>query len=152
MACVGERMPAWVAEGYGEYAKRLSPALPLTLVEVPMAARTRRGDVTRWRREEGERLLQALPKDCRLVALDVQGQGCSTEALARTLAGWMTEGRSVAFLVGGPDGLDEACLARAEWRWSLSPLTFPHPLVRVILAEQLYRAVSLLRHHPYHRA
>ncbi|CAK0775736.1 Ribosomal RNA large subunit methyltransferase H [Gammaproteobacteria bacterium] len=145
-------MPAWVTEGFREYAKRLPPALSLTLVEVPMAARTRRGDVARWRQEEGARLLQALPRDCHLVALDVKGRGCSTEALARTLSDWMTEGRPVAFLVGGPDGLDEACLARAAWRWSLSPLTFPHPLVRVILVEQIYRALSLLRHHPYHRA
>ena len=145
-------MPAWVTEGFHEYAKRLPPSLSLTLLEVPLAARARRGDVARWRREEGERLLQRLPKDCRLVALDVKGRSCSTGDLALTLENWMTEGRPVALLVGWPDGLDEACLARAEWCWSLSPLTFPHPLVRVILAEQIYRAVSILHHHPYHRA
>ena len=104
------------------------------------------------RREEGLRLLAALPKGAQLVALDERGTAWSTAQLARELAGWLGEGRDLALLIGGPEGLDEACRARADRLWSLSPLTFPHPLVRVILAEQLYRAWSLLGGHPYHRA
>ena len=97
-------------------------------------------------------MLKAVPKNCRVLALDVRGSSWSTETLSDKLAGWMSDGRDLALLVGGPEGLAPACLAQAEGRWSLSPLTMPHPLVRVVVAEQLYRAWSLLRHHPYHRA
>jgi len=96
-------------------------------------------------------MLAAVPKGSRIVALDVEGKAWSTPQLARQLDGWMQGGRNIAILVGGPEGFDPACLAAAEQRWSLSPLTFPHPLVRIIVAEQLYRAHSLLQGHPYHR-
>jgi 23S rRNA (pseudouridine1915-N3)-methyltransferase len=97
-------------------------------------------------------MLKAVPPRARVVALDVQGRSWSTEHLAASLAGWLGEGRDLALLVGGPEGLAAECLARADIRWSLSPLTFPHPLVRIILAEQIYRAWTLLHGHPYHRA
>ncbi|MBK1619894.1 23S rRNA (pseudouridine(1915)-N(3))-methyltransferase RlmH [Lamprobacter modestohalophilus] len=167
LLCVGRRMPTWVNEGFAEYAKRLPPSCALSLVEIEPAARGKglgRGRTKTGQRaqlspaerdrlltEEGERLLKATPNTALAVALDVRGRAWSTEALARELEAWMAGGRDLAFLVGGPDGLSHDCLARAEQRWSLSPLTFPHPLVRVILAEQLYRAWTLTQGHPYHR-
>jgi 23S rRNA (pseudouridine1915-N3)-methyltransferase len=104
------------------------------------------------RREEGERLLRAVPKGGLVIALDERGDAWDTAWLATELSGWLAGGREPALLVGGADGLSAECLQRAERRWSLSALTFPHPLVRVILAEQLYRAWTLVKGHPYHRA
>ncbi len=149
--CIGNRMPRWVQDGYEEYAKRLPQECTLRLVEIAPGWRGKGADVARAVREEGERMLGAIPRDCRVLALDVKGKSWDTRQLADQLAGWMQEGRDVALLVGGPEGLAEACLQRADGCWSLSPLTLPHPLVRIVVAEQLYRAWSLLRHHPYHR-
>jgi 23S rRNA (pseudouridine1915-N3)-methyltransferase len=158
---IGQRMPRWVDEGYAEYAKRLPPSCALELIELPggLAGKGARGrgaalpdgELPRLRRDEGERLLAAVPARSRIVALDVRGRAWSSEELAAQLADWLADGRDVALLVGGPNGLAEDCLARAEQRWSLSALTLPHPLVRVVLAEQLYRAWSQLEGHPYHR-
>ncbi|KAA6187269.1 23S rRNA (pseudouridine(1915)-N(3))-methyltransferase RlmH [Thiohalocapsa marina] len=152
---VGRRMPGWVADGYAEYARRMPPECALELVEIEPGQRGRgrlgAAELDRLRRDEGERLLKAVPNGALVVALDVRGRPWSTEQLAQQLDGWLGSGRDPALLVGGADGLAESCLARAEQRWSLSPLTFPHPLVRVILAEQLYRAWSILSGHPYHR-
>lgn len=148
---VGRRMPGWVNEGYADYARRLPPECGLHLHDIEPARRLKGGQPARYRAEEGQRILKALPKNVVALALDVEGRAWSTEALARELSEWLADGRDRALLIGGPDGLDEACLARAEQRWSLSRLTFPHPLVRVILAEQFYRAWSLLQGHPYHR-
>lgn len=149
---IGNKMPPWVSEGYREYAKRLPGECALALTEIPAGHRGKGADLQRTIKEEGERMLAAIPKGAFVVALDVLGKPWSTEALAGQLGDWMRLGRDVALLVGGPEGLCEHCLAMADLRWSLSPLTFPHPLVRVILAEQLYRAWTLLRNHPYHRA
>jgi len=152
---IGRRVPGWVDAGFTEYAKRLPPECALELVEIEPAQRGKAkpsaGDRARIRRDEGERLLKALPPEALAVALDVAGKPWSTEQLADELTAWMASGRDPALLVGGADGLSEACLARAERRWSLSRLTFPHQLVRVILAEQIYRAWSITRGHPYHR-
>jgi len=157
---IGQRMPSWVDAGFEDYARRLPPECQLLLKALPGGlagkgrarnARVDDGELPRLRRDEGERLLAAVPMQARIVALDVGGRGWSSEQLAAQLAGWLAEGRDIALLVGGPNGLSEACLARAEQRWSLSPLTLPHPLVRVVLAEQLYRAWSQLKGHPYHR-
>lgn len=116
-----------------------------------MAKRTKAADTGRLIQQEGERMLGALPKGARVVALDVRGRPWSTQQLAGQLEAWMAGGRDVALLVGGPDGLAPECLERAEQTWSLSPLTLPHPLVRVVVAEQLYRAWSITQGHPYHR-
>jgi 23S rRNA (pseudouridine1915-N3)-methyltransferase len=148
---VGTRVPRWVDDGYREYAKRLPPECALGLVEIPPGRRGKRTDPSRAVAEEAQRLLKAVPGGSRVIALDVHGASWTTERLSTNLAGWLGEGRDLALLVGGPDGLGGECLARADGRWSLSPLTFPHPLVRVIVAEQIYRAWSLLRGHPYHR-
>ena len=145
-------MPDWVEKGYAEYAGRLPRECALHLLEIPAGKRGSHGDLARIVRAEGERLLAAVPTGSHLIALDERGQEWNTVELAEQLSGWLQEGRDVSLLIGGPDGLDAACRERAERRWSLSRLTLPHPLVRVIVAEQLYRAWSLLRNHPYHRA
>ena len=152
LIAVGNRMPRWVDEGYQEYARRLPAECRLKLVEITPGHRGKGGDLQRTLRNEGERMLKAIPKGCRVVTLEVGGRAWDTPALADRLGTWMGDGLDLALLVGGPEGLDESCLRRADQRWSLSPLTLPHPLVRVVLAEQLYRAWSLLRNHPYHRA
>ncbi len=149
---VGERMPAWVADGFAEYRKRLSRDLPLELVEIPLGARGKGRDPARAIADEGAAVLAALPKDAHVVALDSRGKSWSSEHLAEELACWRMAGRDLAILIGGPDGHAPDVLARADQRWSLGPLTLPHMLVRLVVAEQLYRAVSILGGHPYHRA
>jgi 23S rRNA (pseudouridine1915-N3)-methyltransferase len=124
----------------------------LNLIEVTPGMRTRSGSVARAVADEGRRMEQKIPRDCQVVALDVGGRAWSTEDLSARLGEWLGGGRDVALLVGGPDGLADNCLARADSRWSLSALTLPHPLVRVLVAEQLYRAWTLTSGHPYHRA
>lgn len=151
LLAVGTRVPAWVQAGFADYARRLPGPYRLELTEIPPARWMRAGDVERLKREEGRRLLAAAPTAAFLVALDVQGRMRSSEALARELGVWQGSGRPVAFLVGGAEGLSDECLEAASDHWSLSPLVFPHALVRVILAEQLYRAYSSLTGQPYHR-
>ena len=145
-------MPGWVNEGYREYARRLPRECKLVLKEITPGQRPKSGNVQRAIAEEGTRMLAAIPSGQRVIALEVQGRNWSTEQLCGQLGTWMQDGRDVSLLVGGPDGLSKDCIARAEQCWSLSPLTLPHPLVRVLLAEQLYRAWSLMAGHPYHRA
>ena len=152
LLAVGQKMPRWVSDGYREYADRLRGELQLELTEIPPGKRKRSSDIARLIDQEGERLLAAVPARANIIALDVTGKPWSTEKLASEMEGWFASGDDMALLVGGPDGLSRACLERANARWSLSAMTFPHPLVRVIVAEQLYRALSILRNHPYHRA
>ncbi len=151
LIAVGVRMPAWVRAGYEDYARRLPPECRLRLVEIAPERRGRRPDLRRLLAAEGRRMLAAVPRDSRVVALDAGGREWSTPELARRLGDWLAGGRDLALLVGGPEGLDPACLDRAAEHWSLSRLILPHPLVRVVVAEQLYRAASILRGHPYHR-
>lgn len=151
LICVGRRMPDWVESGYLEYAKRLPPECALNPIEVEPLRRGKTAGTGQAREEEALRIERSIPKGCGVVALDGRGQAWSTEDLARQLAAWMGEGRDRALLVGGADGLADSILARSDQCWSLSRLTFPHPLVRVILAEQIYRAWTLLKGHPYHR-
>lgn len=152
LIAVGERMPAWVAEGFAEYRKRLSHELPLELVELRPGARGKGRDDARAMQDEGAAMLGALPHDIHVVALDGRGKAWSSEDVATELAKWRMSGRDLAFLVGGPDGHAAEVLARADQRWSLGPLTLPHMLVRLVLAEQLYRATTIVAGHPYHRA
>lgn len=150
LVAVGTRMPGWVDEGYEEYAGRMPRECRLALRALKLGQRGRGADPLRAVADEGRRLLAA-SEGCTRVCLDVRGEAVDTPGLARKLALWLREGRDVAFLVGGPDGLPADCLEAANWRWSLSPLTLPHGLVRVLLAEQLYRAWTVLSKHPYHR-
>jgi len=149
---VGQRVPDWVERGYQDFARRLPPECRLHLTEIAAARRTKGADTDRLRAAEGERLLAALPRDAYAVALEVGGASWSTAQLAARLAAWMQGGRDVALLVGGPDGLAPECLRRADALWSLSALTLPHALVRIVVAEQIYRAWTLYKGHPYHRA
>jgi len=152
LIAVGERMPAWVADGFAEYRKRLSHELPLELVEIKLGARGKGRDSARAIADEGAAVRAALSRDAHVVALDVAGSSWSSEQLAAELKRWRMDGRDLAFLIGGPDGHAPEILAGAKQRWSLGPLTLPHMLVRLLVAEQLYRACSLLANHPYHRA
>jgi 23S rRNA (pseudouridine1915-N3)-methyltransferase len=151
LIAIGDRMPAWVEAGYGEYAKRLPRECRLALHEIPARKRTASGDIARIVEEEGERLLAAVPKGARIVALDRGGRPLDTQQLAARLRAQMGSGEDLALLIGGPEGLSKACLTRATESWSLSPLTLAHPVVRVVLAEQLYRAWSIITNKPYHR-
>lgn len=148
---VGQRPPLWIQNGYEDYAKRLPPECTLVLHEVPLGRRSKGQDTTRAIHDEGTRILAAIPRHADVIALDIQGRALSTPQLTDTLKQWLQNGQDLALLVGGPDGLAPQCLTRAQWRWSLSPLTLPHALVRVLLAEQIYRAWSVLQGHPYHR-
>jgi len=151
LIAVGERMPAWIHTGFEEYRKRLGPECSLQLHEIPAEKRSSGQDVTRLLQKEAARILAALPRDCHVVALERQGKSWSTTELADKLRQWMQSGRDVALLIGGPEGLASDAQQRAQEQWSLSALTFPHPLVRVMVAEQVYRAYSILKNHPYHK-
>jgi 23S rRNA (pseudouridine1915-N3)-methyltransferase len=152
LLCITNRQPGWVAQGYQEYARRMRGSVRLELTEIPLCKRRGSQPVDRSVADEGERLLRQVPPGAFVVALDAGGQAWTTTRLAARLERWQRRGREVALLIGGPDGLAPACLERAEARWSLSALTLPHGLVRVVVAEALYRAHSLNEGHPYHRA
>ncbi|CAN5598526.1 23S rRNA (pseudouridine(1915)-N(3))-methyltransferase RlmH [soil metagenome] len=152
LIAVGERPPTWVAEGFGEYQKRLSHWLPLELVEITPGMRGKGRDAMRAVQDEGARVLAALPRQGLVVALDGRGNAWSSAQLAQRLERWRGLGRDLAVLIGGPEGHAPEVLARADETWSLGPLTLPHMLVRLLCAEQLYRAAALLANHPYHRA
>ena len=151
MVAVGQRMPAWVEAGFDEYARRMPRETPLELLQIRPEPRAAATPVERLAAAEGKRVRAALPSRCYKVVLDERGQTCTTKALAKRLQGWQMDGLDVAFVIGGPDGHDPAIRREADWLWSLSPLTLPHALVRVVVAEQLYRATSILKNHPYHR-
>jgi len=151
LIAVGERPPAWVADGFAEYRKRLSHWLPLELTEITPGQRGKGRDPARAMRIEAERVLAAVPPQTWVIALDGRGKMHSSEDLAKRLEHWRSQGRDLAFLIGGPEGHAPDVLTRADETFSLGPLTLPHMLVRLVLAEQLYRAAALLAGHPYHR-
>jgi 23S rRNA (pseudouridine1915-N3)-methyltransferase len=151
LIAVGTRMPSWISQGYEDYARRLPRECTLRLVEIPLGRRSRSQSPAQAVEEESRRMLAAIPERSLVVALDVGGSDWDTPALATRLQEWLLSGRDIVLLVGGPDGLSVDCLRRADLRWSLSALTLPHALVRVILAEQLYRAWTIISGHPYHR-
>ena len=151
MIAVGTRPPSWVREAYDDYTRRLGSRLKLTLVEVEPGPRSAGQSPRKAIDAEARKLMTALRPDEWVVALDERGTQMSTRELAEWLDGRMREGSDVAFLIGGPDGFAAEVLERSDMSLALSRLTLPHALVRVVLAEQLYRAVSILTHHPYHR-
>ena len=152
VAAVGQRMPSWVTEAWTEYSRRMPPSLALSLREISLAKRSKNADTKRMTAVESRALFEAMPNRARIIALDVRGQAWSTPKLALRLEQWMGDGRDVGFMIGGPEGIDAQIMQKADDRWSLGPLTLPHPLVRVVLAEQLYRAWTITQNHPYHRA
>ncbi|MES2719935.1 MAG: 23S rRNA (pseudouridine(1915)-N(3))-methyltransferase RlmH [Pseudomonadota bacterium] len=151
LLAVGTKMPEWINTGFDDYAKRLTDDVRLEVVEIPAGKRGKNADIARLTEKEGEAQLAAIGSNDRVIALEVGGQALSTEELSKMLGHWLQEGRNISLLIGGPEGLSPAASARADQQWSLSRLTLPHPLVRVLLAEQLYRAWTLLKGHPYHR-
>jgi len=152
LVCVGSKMPAWVQQGVAEYQKRIVADLGFSIVEVPLAQRGKSSNIEQSIRKEGSALLAAVSPDDYLVALDVAGKPFDTETLAQRISDFRLQGQNLSLLIGGPDGLSQECLDRAAQSWSLSALTLPHPLVRILLTEQLYRASSILKGHPYHRS
>jgi 23S rRNA (pseudouridine1915-N3)-methyltransferase len=155
VVAVGHKPAGWVAAGFDEYARRMPRSARIVLIEVKPAPRSRQtpseGSVARALAEEKSRILAAVPSGCVKIALDERGKQLSTAELGRRLEGWMQGGRDVAFVIGSADGLDRELKTGADLLLSLSAMTLPHALVRVLLAEQLYRAVSLIQNHPYHR-
>jgi 23S rRNA (pseudouridine1915-N3)-methyltransferase len=149
---IGTKMPVWVNEAYAEYAKRLPKDYALHLIEIPAQKRSNNADTDAILKKEAQAIMDHIDPSDLVITLDVKGQNWSTEQLAQKLQGWHDQSQSMVFIIGGPEGLAESCSNRANHRWSLSNLTFPHPLVRVILAEQIYRAWSIIQKHPYHRA
>ena len=145
---IGAKMPDWVVTACADYSKRL-PLNWLKIIEIP--TRQKFKNTAMAITHEGEKLLAAINDRDKTIALDVRGSYWSTEELSRQLADWQMQGKTVNLLIGGPNGLSDECLARSQQHWSLSPLTLPHPLARVILVEQLYRAWSILQNHPYHK-
>jgi 23S rRNA (pseudouridine1915-N3)-methyltransferase len=152
LIAVGDKPPSWVRDGYADYAKRLPHPHAPALVEIPPGARSATRDPARAIAEEGARVMAALPKNAWVVALDERGAPWRTIDLAKQTESWERSGRDVALLIGGADGHAPDVVARADAKWSLSPLTLPHMLVRLLVIEQLYRAWSIRKGHPYHRA
>ncbi|GAC08168.1 23S rRNA (pseudouridine1915-N3)-methyltransferase [Paraglaciecola chathamensis S18K6] len=144
-------MPSWVEQGYQQYVKRFPSDMPLSLTEIPAGKRGKNADIKRILHKEGELTMAAIPKGNRIVTLEVTGKPWDTPTLANNMKKWQMDGRDVSLLIGGPEGLAPECIAASEQKWSLSPLTLPHPLVRIIVAESLYRAWSVNANHPYHR-
>ncbi|NGM87613.1 23S rRNA (pseudouridine(1915)-N(3))-methyltransferase RlmH [Parapusillimonas sp. SGNA-6] len=152
VVAVGLRMPDWVQEGWSEYAKRLPHDCPLELREIKPEARSSGKTPAQMMRAEADRIEASLPQGCLRIALDEHGRDMDSAGLARELEKWRGEGRDIAFLIGGPDGLDATLKQHCHAKLRLSSLTLPHPMVRVVLAEQLYRAWAIMTGHPYHRA
>jgi len=144
-------MPQWVEQGYREYAQRMPKLCELELLEIPARKRGKNADTARILRDEAQALQAAIPKGCLVIALDRKGKHVDTETLARSMQSWIDESQDVAILIGGPEGIDPNYLASIQIKWSLSAMTFAHPVVRVMLAEQLYRAWSINANLPYHR-
>ena len=149
---VGNKMPRWVSDGYSEYSKRMPREMSLELIEITPGNRGKNADIHRAILKESDAILSHIDKQDHVIALEVKGKNWSTENLASNMENWQMSGKTVVLLVGGPEGLSDSCRARANQQWSLSALTLPHPVVRVVLAEQLYRAWSVTQNHPYHRS
>ena len=152
LLAVGERQPAWVDDAFRNYAGRFPPHWKFRLDVVATAKRSKFEDAQRAIETEGEQLLAKIAADEQVVLLDETGKQPTSQALAGQLSAWQADGRDLCFVIGGPDGVADTCKRRADFTWSLSQLTLPHGLARVLFAEQLYRAHSLHTGHPYHRA
>lgn len=148
---VGQKMPKWVSETFSNYNQRLSKNQQIELIEIPPVVRNKSITAEKAKETEGERILSKLKASEIIVLFDEKGKSITTKELAHSIQNWQMQGQDIALIVGGADGVSQQIKQKAMIKWSLSALTFPHPLVRVILAEQIYRAYSLLSNHPYHR-
>lgn len=151
LLAIGDKMPAWVNDAVDEYTKRLPRDFLFEIIGLPMSKRSKTKSVANYQHEEAATLKQAAAKATKVIALDVKGKSLSTELLVANIQQWQLQGDDVCILVGGPDGIDASLLAGVDARWSLSGLTLPHPVVRLVFAEQIYRAWSIIQGHPYHR-
>lgn len=144
-------MPSWVAEGYRDYDQRLRSVQPIELIEVPLAKRTKNTDIAKAMNTEAEALQKHIRESDKVIVLDVKGKALSTPGLARKLSDWQMNRQDIAIVIGGPDGLAPVFRSKSYEAWSLSALTLPHPIVRIMLIEQLYRGLMINANHPYHR-
>ncbi len=163
LVSISHKLPDWVEEGYQEYTSRFDKSIQFTCEQIPPITRKKSdinrkkqdegfsSEVQQVKREEGEKLLEKIHKDDHVICFDHSGTQWNSIELSRQLEAWLQRGQNLSFIVGGPDGLDTPCLTRANQSWSLSTLTFPHTLIKILFAEQLYRAWSILKQHPYHR-
>ncbi|MCK5718145.1 MAG: 23S rRNA (pseudouridine(1915)-N(3))-methyltransferase RlmH [Thiomargarita sp.] len=149
--CVGQKMPVWVKTAFEDYAKRLPANYHFKLIEIPLRKRLKTANIIHLQQQESEKMLAAIKQDAYVIALDEHGKSWNSVQLSHHLKSWIQDYNRIALLVGGPEGLSTECLQKTQQHWSLSTLTFPHQMVRVIVAEQLYRAWSILNNHPYHR-
>lgn len=151
LVAIGHKMPTWVEQACDDYIRRLPAELRINSILLPLIKRGKNPDITRIVRDESRKLLAAVPENSTLVVLDVLGKSLSTPKLAKQLDNWMSNGQDVCIIIGGPDGVSKELLDKAQLKISLSELTFPHTLIRVMLVEQLYRAWTINNNHPYHR-
>jgi len=152
LIAIGNKMPDWVNVAGNDFSKRLPAEIKINSILLPLIKRGKNPDIPRIIRDESRKLMAAIPKDSLLVVLDVLGKQVTTMKLSSMLDEWLQQGQDISIVIGGPDGVSDELLSKASLKISLSALTFPHPLVRVILLEQIYRAWSILNNHPYHRA
>lgn len=148
---IGKKMPVWVTTAFAEYKKRLPREINIELIELDMPKRQKNADLQQLISKESQLMFGHINPRETVIALDERGKSWSTKELAQQLKNWLQEGQDVCLLVGGPDGLSDECKQRAQSLWSLSALTLPHPMIRPIIAEQIYRAWTILNNHPYHR-
>lgn len=148
---VGTKMPSWVTQGVDEYLRRMPNECLVKFVELPLGTRAKTKNIKQAMQQEEKSILAAIPNNSIVIAMVVKGKIWSTETLSEKMQDWMQSGKDVTLLVGGPDGMTQTCINKAAEKWSLSNLTLPHPLVRIVLAEQLYRALMIIKNHPYHK-
>ncbi len=151
LIAVGKKMPEWVNAGFSEFSKRMPPELQINLIEIPPSVRNKATPIEKNIKEEGERIQSAIPNNSKLIVLDEKGKDFSSIALSKEMESWLPMGQDISIVIGGADGIDPVIKQQADEKWSLSSLTLPHALVRVVVAEQLYRAWSIMKGHPYHR-
>lgn len=151
LIAVGKKMPEWISTGYSEFSKRMPPELQINLIEITPSVRNKSTTIEKNIKEEGGRIQSAIPANSKLIVLDEKGKNFSSIDLSKKMENWLPMGQDIALIIGGADGIDPMIKKQADEKWSLSLFTFPHALVRVIVAEQLYRAWSILKGHPYHR-
>ena len=151
LIAVGKKMPEWVNAGFSEFSKRMPPELQINLIEIPLSVRNKATPIEKNIKEEGERIQSAIPDNSKLIVLDEKGKDFSSIALSKEMESWLPMGQDISIVIGGADGIDPVIKQQADEKWSLSSLTLPHALVRVVVAEQLYRAWSIMKGHPYHR-
>ncbi len=151
LIAVGKKIPDWVNSGYAEFSKRMPPELQINLIEITPSVRNKSTTIEKNIKEEGERIQSAIPANSKLIVLDEKGKNFSSIDLSTKIEGWLPMGQDISLVIGGADGIDPEIKKQANEKWSLSSFTLPHALVRVVVAEQLYRAWSILKGHPYHR-